>query len=106
MSDKLTIESLKAIAEGLRGLADRIDEILNTWQQLPSETKMEIEGVTDSFPEDLRGMLSFEDSKDSYLIRPRHYLGVDNFARIAAIVRDELKGRYISAGKDSHFEIK
>jgi len=32
-------------------------------------------------------------------------LGSDNFRRVASIIRDQLSGEYISAGKDSHFRV-
>jgi hypothetical protein len=64
-----------------------------------------VEDVQRVFPQDLAGMLYFEVTDDHVLIKPRQYLGSDNFRRIAAIVRDQLGGEYVSAGKDSHFRI-
>jgi hypothetical protein len=58
----------------------------------------------DLFPEDLRGLLSFEDQADWTIIKPRQFLGTENFAKIAEIVRKH-NGDYISAGKESHFRI-
>lgn len=63
-----------------------------------------IEDVKRLFPRDLEEMLTFEDSAECLIVRPRQFLGSDNFAKIAAIVR-EAKGEYISAGKESHFKI-
>jgi hypothetical protein len=57
------------------------------------------------FPEDLAGMLYFEVTEEYVLVKPRQYLGSDNFRRIAAIVRNQLNGEYVSAGRDSHFRI-
>jgi hypothetical protein len=37
-------------------------------------------------------------------VKPRQFLGSDNFAKIASIVR-EMDGDYVSAGKQSHFRI-
>lgn len=37
-------------------------------------------------------------------IKPRQFLGSDNFSKIASIVR-AIGGRYVSAGKNSHFEV-
>ncbi|MDI6813842.1 MAG: hypothetical protein QMD10_09925 [Desulfitobacteriaceae bacterium] len=55
-------------------------------------------------PEDLAGMVSFEEQADAVIIRPKAYLGAENFAKIAAIVRKH-GGEYISAGKESHFRM-
>ena len=52
----------------------------------------------------LAELLTFEIKEDCAIIKPKQFLGSDNFGKIAAIVR-ELKGEYISAGKESHFEI-
>ena len=56
------------------------------------------------FPEDLRGLLSFEDQGEWTIIKPRQFLGAENFAKIAEIVRKH-NGDYISKGKESHFRI-
>jgi len=56
------------------------------------------------FPEDLRNLLSFERKAGAYILKPRQFLGAENFAKIADIVKQH-GGDYISAGKESHFEI-
>ena len=56
------------------------------------------------FPKDLEEMLTFEESEEYVVVKPRQYLGSDNFAKIASIIR-EAGGEYISAGKESHFRI-
>lgn len=38
------------------------------------------------------------------IVRPAQFLGSDNFSKVATIVRG-LGGQYVSAGKNSHFEI-
>lgn len=56
------------------------------------------------FPKDLEDMLMFEETSQFIVIKPRQYLGSENFAKIASIVRGT-GGEYISAGKDSHFKV-
>jgi len=63
-----------------------------------------LEDVKMMFPEDLENMLSFEMKEDYIMIKPRQFLGSDNFAKIASIVRG-LGGDYVSAGKESHFRV-
>ena len=63
-----------------------------------------VEGVREAFSSDLEEMLSFEESGDYVVIKTRRFLGSDNFAKIASIVRS-LGGEYISAGKNSHFKV-
>ena len=70
----------------------------------PTEGIRTVENVRESFSSDLEKMLTFEETGDFIVIKPRRFLGSDNFARIASIVRS-LGGEYISAGKDSHFKV-
>jgi predicted AAA+ superfamily ATPase len=68
------------------------------------EKKKALEDVKQLFPESLEEMLTFEEVKDFIVIKPRQFLGSENFAKIAAIVRDA-GGEYVSAGRESHFRI-
>ena len=70
----------------------------------PAETLRGIEDVRLLFPKDLEDMLSFEETGEYIVIKPRRYLGSENFAKIASIIRDS-GGEYISAGKESHFRV-
>jgi len=70
----------------------------------PGGEMQSIEGVKESFSSDLEEMLSFEEAGDYIIIKTRRFLGSDNFAKIASIVRS-LGGEYVSAGKESHFRI-
>ncbi|MEJ2272245.1 MAG: hypothetical protein P8X91_07175 [Candidatus Bathyarchaeota archaeon] len=66
--------------------------------------KRGIDDVKQGFSPELGGMLFFEEIENYIIVKPRRFLGSDNFAQIASIVRD-LGGEYISAGKNSHFKI-
>ena len=81
--------------------------IVSETSQLPrsQEEEITIEKVQDLFPPDLANLLYFEDAGEYIIVKPRQYLGPDNFRRIASIVRDQMSGEYISAGRDSHFRI-
>jgi hypothetical protein len=74
----------------------------------PEATKKQdnktIEQVRMLFSEELDELLSYEDKGDYIRIQPKRFLGAENFARIANVVRNNA-GEYISAGKDSHFRI-
>ncbi|MDH4291775.1 MAG: hypothetical protein OEV56_04115 [Dehalococcoidia bacterium] len=71
---------------------------------VPKEGMRGVEDVRESFSSDLEEMLIFEETGDYIVIKTRRFLGSDNFAKIASIVRS-LGGEYISAGKDSHFKV-
>lgn len=76
---------------------------VKTAQTSPSKTQ-NTEDIKMMFPEDLENLLSFEEKEDYIIIKPRQFLGSDNFAKIAAIIRG-IGGEYVSAGKQSHFRI-
>jgi hypothetical protein len=48
--------------------------------------------------------LSFEEVDDAVIIKPRQFLGAENFAKIADMVKHQ-GGEWVSAGKDSHFKM-
>jgi len=69
------------------------------------EIKMRsLDDVRMSFPEDLEAKLAFEDKENYITVKPKQFLGSDNFAKIASAIRG-MGGEYISAGKDSHFRV-
>ena len=71
----------------------------------PKEEKMrEIDDIKTLFPRDLGEMLMFEEKEEDIIVKPRQFLGSENFAKIASIIRDA-GGEYISAGKESHFRV-
>lgn len=63
-----------------------------------------MKNVTQAFPEDLATMLLFEDKPDHIFVKPKEFLGSENFAKIASVIR-QLGGEYVSAGRDSHFRV-
>jgi len=63
-----------------------------------------VEDVRMMFPEELDTMLAFEDKGEYVMIKPKQFLGSENFAKIASTVRG-IGGEYISAGRDSHFRV-
>lgn len=63
-----------------------------------------LEDIRMSFPEDLENLLHFEDKTDYIMVKPKQFLGSENFAKIASAVRG-MGGEYISAGRDSHFRV-
>jgi hypothetical protein len=69
-----------------------------------SSKQRDINAVKQAFSSELAGMLLFEESGKFVIVKPRRFLGSDNFARIASIVRD-LGGEYVSAGRNSHFNV-
>jgi hypothetical protein len=71
--------------------------------QIHEKTKA-VEDIKMMFPEDLENLLSFEEKDQYIVIKPRQFLGSENFSKIASIVRG-VGGEYVSAGKASHFRV-
>ncbi|MEM3700535.1 MAG: hypothetical protein QXL57_06690 [Candidatus Bathyarchaeia archaeon] len=72
--------------------------------QKPPERLQGIDDIKMMFPEELENLLNFEEKDDYIIIKPRQFLGSENFAKIASVVRG-IGGDYISAGKASHFRV-
>jgi len=107
---------LNRISEDLRSLSASIKSMVSSHVTQPApqapatvshevhEKKQSIDDVRMAFPEDLEALLSFQEKSDYIMVKPRQFLGSENFAKIASAVRG-LGGEYISAGKDSHFRV-
>lgn len=108
---------LSKISEDLRTVVTSIKSTLGSQVTQPApqppaaavshavhEKKKTIEDIRIAFPEDLESLLSFEEKDDYIVVKPRQFLGSENFAKIASAVRG-MGGEYISAGKASHFRV-
>ena len=100
---RLMLDDLNEISRMLRTYLERHVEAVSI--PTPTEKLRSVEDVRRLFPQNLLGLLYFEVSDDYILIKPRQYLGSENFAKIASIVREQLKGEYVSHGKESHFRV-
>jgi hypothetical protein len=102
-------EDLRAVSASVKSMAG--SQITQPTPQAPApishevnEKKKSVDDVRLAFPEDLEALLSFQEKDDYIMVKPRQFLGSENFAKIASAVRG-LGGEYISAGKDSHFRV-
>jgi hypothetical protein len=108
-------EDLKTVSASMKSLA--VSNITNNPQAAlssrsstsasaaPAAPKSQnVEDIRMMFPQDLESMLLFEDKDDYIMIKPKQFLGSENFAKIASTVRG-IGGEYISAGRDSHFRV-
>jgi hypothetical protein len=104
-------EELRSISTSLKSLGTSQAPKAMPTQTTPSPVAGEttpkqrsIDEIRMSFPEELENRLGFEDKGDYIIIKPKQFLGSENFAKIASAVRG-MGGEYISAGKDSHFRV-
>ena len=108
-------EELRSVSASLKSLA--VGQITQSPMHAPSastsiptqtahETSKQrsLDDIRMSFPEELEARLSFDEKGDYIIIKPKQFLGSENFAKIASAVRG-MGGEYISAGKDSHFRV-
>ena len=100
-------EELRSISASMKSLA--VGQITQPTAQAPTSTptgerKRSLDDIRMSFPEELESRLGFEEKGDYIIIKPKQFLGSENFAKIASAVRG-MGGEYISAGKDSHFRV-
>jgi len=94
----------KDLAEISKSLKAGVPTAAPAMPAAPTEGMRTIEDVRVLFPSDLEEMLTFEETGNYIVIKPRRFLGSDNFAKIASIIRSA-GGEYISAGKNSHFKV-
>jgi hypothetical protein len=102
-------EDLRVVSASLKSMA--VSQITHPAQQLQSAPSHEeydrqnsVEDIRMSFPQELESLLSIEERNEYIIIKPRQFLGSENFAKIASAVRG-MGGEYISAGKESHFRV-
>lgn len=103
---------LNAIAEDLRDVSASLKSLAvsqftphSMTTPMPEfEMESRLDEIRMTFPDELEELLSFEEKDEFIVIKPRQFLGSENFSKIASIVRS-LGGDYISAGKESHFRI-
>jgi hypothetical protein len=104
-------EELRSVSASMKSLAvGQITQPPTAAQAPPappretSAKQRSLDDIRMSFPEELEARLSFEEKGDYIIIKPKQFLGSENFAKIASAARG-MGGEYISAGKDSHFRI-
>ena len=104
---------LNKISEDVEGLSKSIKLALGvnisrpttlTPKIVSTDKRKSINEVRNSFSKDLERLLDFKEDTRYIIIKPKQFLGSENFAKIASIAR-ELGGEYISAGRDSHFRV-
>ncbi|RLI17364.1 hypothetical protein DRO54_11640, partial [Candidatus Bathyarchaeota archaeon] len=95
MNDLLVV--METIAKDLKELVNALKSTLPqppirqpqpppTSTLTPEEIRR-IEDVRMMFPSELGDLLAFEEEEDYIIVKPRQYLGGENFAKIASIVR-------------------
>jgi hypothetical protein len=101
-------EDLRTVATSIKSVT--VSQVTQPASQAPTPVSHEIhakkplDDIRMAFPEDLEHLLDFEEKDNYIMIKPKQFLGSENFAKIASAVRG-MGGEYISAGRDSHFRV-
>ena len=96
------------LEELTRKLQDRFTDMLfaTIQEYMPANMKPAVisaNGISGNFGR-FADALTFTDGVTMWTVKANHFLQRDDFAEIARIVKG-LGGSYVSAGKNSHFEI-
>ena len=99
-------EDLAEISKHLKatGLPTPAPATISPAEPTPTARMRSVADLRTMFPKELENMLTFEETGKYIVIKPRQYLGSENFAKIASLVRSS-GGEYVSAGKESHFRV-
>ena len=105
-------EIIKTFTDGLEGIEGIVyamrQRLLQLYGPVNYQEQKRIEPPNDiemKFTEEQANMLNFSMVGNYWSIKPKQYLGAENFAKISGTVR-ALGGEYISAGRDSHFRVR
>lgn len=93
---KLVLALRNALAEAVEQLNTLIEEL--------KPAPVRLEEASEYFPEGVRSLLIFEEAADAIIVKPRTYLGSENFSKILSIVKEH-NGEYVSLGRNSHFRL-
>ena len=89
-------------------MLDALTPIFNEFTMVSEKTMTQATGTqpsfTPTFPPEYEEMLDKEFKNGVWIIKPTRFLGTNNFAEIARIVK-QYSGSYVSAGKMSRFVI-
>src|SRR4030067_1733541 len=101
---KVISDDLRTVSASLKSMA--VSQITHPPTQPSAPVSREsLQDIRMSFPEDLENLLNFEEKPDYIMIKPRHFLGSENFAKIASTVRG-MGGEDISHGKRPTYRVR
>jgi hypothetical protein len=97
------MDMLNGLEASIVKMKQQIAKLAGVAEAAASAQPVQLEKLKQSFGE-LAAYLTFTVKEGKAVLTPRQFLGAENFAKIAKIVREH-GGEYISAGKESRFEM-
>jgi len=103
------LKEIREIAAKFVVACDQLIQILTPGQAppvapAPKPTFLIADELQKKLDPALFNLLTITESQGVTIVKPKAFLGTDNFIKLAAAVR-ELGGEYVSAGKESHFKV-
>jgi hypothetical protein len=98
------VDFLVKLRDAHQQVVDAVNEYLATLEPTDIQPAAKAEDAKKLFPQELADQLIFEEKDEWIIIKPRQYLGTENFTKIASIIKQN-DGEYVSAGKESHFHL-
>jgi hypothetical protein len=92
-------EETRALIDFLTTVRNGIDILLSQLSPIKSLAELQAK-----IPSEFKDLLTYEENQRYFIIRPRQYLGAENFSKVLDAVK-ECGGEYVSKGKDSHFRV-
>lgn len=106
-----TLEIMKAdalisIAQSLEKIVEKlgINQVVNQATGTQNSPVISVASIENVIPEEVKDSITITENTDRFIIKSKKFLGTENFAKLGSALRS-INGRYISAGKESRFEI-
>ena len=106
-----TLEIMKAdalisIAQSLEKIVEKMgtSQVVNQATETQNSLVISVASIENVIPEEIKDSITITENTDRFIIKSKKFLGTENFAKLSSVIRS-INGRYISAGKESRFEI-
>lgn len=99
-------DALISIAQSLEKIVEKLgtNQVVNQATGTQNSPVISVASIENVIPEEVKDSITITENTDRFIIKSKKFLGTENFAKLGSAIRN-INGRYISAGKESRFEI-
>lgn len=99
-------DALISIAQSLEKIVEKLgtNQVVNQATGTQNSPVISVASIESVIPEEVKDSITITENTDRFIIKSKKFLGTENFAKLGSAIRN-INGRYISAGKESRFEI-
>jgi len=99
-------DALISIAQSLEKIVEKLgtNQVVNQATKTQNSPVISVASIENVIPEEVKDSITITENTDRFIIKSKKFLGTENFAKLGSAIRN-INGRYISAGKESRFEI-